>query len=716
MKACVIGAGTMGSGIAAHLANLGFDVVLLDMTRESAHACWERAKSVKPAHLFLPEFASRIQLGGIDQDLSLVSECDWVCEAIIENINAKRALYSQVAPLLKPDAMVCSNTSSLPLSSLSEGMPEDFKRRFLGAHFFNPPRYLKLLELIPTTDTDPDEIQKQTRFLEDQVGRRVVLAKDTPGFIANRFGMWAMFHAIHTTEKLGFSAEQVDAVCGPFLGRPRSAAFRLNDVVGLDVMSFIAGIMYDRCPEDPHRETLKHPASMATLLEKGWIGQKAGQGYYRREGKEFLTFDLRTHAYRNQLPASFDSIDAVAKKPLGERIRTVLQSRDEAGEFLREHLIPVLKYAEYLRAEVSHSVEDFDRVMMWGFGWEMGPFAMIDAIGTDALGMADRIYYPTGGQLAHSGEVVPLVSEPDYLTIKDFPLISSQEGFNVRDLGDGVTGIALTTKMGVITPVLVDSLLSWLPDQQGPFVLCGESRAFSVGYDLNFFVAAAEAGDWDGVDAGLKALQDLTVLLSQKKVVAALHGYCLGAGFELACACPMVIAHPDTNMGLPEAKVGLLPGGAGTCRMRLRHQTTLHDLANGIGQMVRGTVSSNAHEARALGFLRASDIVLRHPDRLIVDAIALAKKVELKPAQQWKEMSGPLAGMIDQVLTDGKAKGDFTDHDISIGHHMKVVFTQATSFEEALVKERAEFIELLHHALTVARIKHMLEHGKPLKN
>ncbi|MBL8060457.1 MAG: enoyl-CoA hydratase/isomerase family protein [Chthonomonas sp.] len=716
MNACVIGAGTMGAGIAAHLANLGFQVTLLDMSRESAESAFERSKKIRPPHFYNAESMARIRVGGIDQDLSLVNGADWVCEAIIENLDAKKDLFSKIAPILKPGAFVSSNTSSLPLKLLAEGLPDDIRKKLVGTHFFNPPRYLKLLELIPTDETDKKEIQRITAFLEAEVGRRVVLAKDTPGFIANRFGMWAMFHAIHTAEKLGLSAEQVDAICGPFLGRPRSAAFRLNDIVGLDVMSFIAAIMAERCSDDPHLDTLKHPASMDFLMERGWIGQKSGQGYYRKEGKELLAFDLRTQAYRNVQEVSFDSINAVAKKPLGERIRAVLEAKDEAGEFLREHLIPVLAYAQYLKDEVSHSALDFDRVMMWGFGWQMGPFEVIDAIGAEFLGLQNDIYYKDGKVLDERNKYIALPKEPQYRGITDFPLKSENAGFNVRDLGDGVLGIALTTKMGVIGPEVMASLTEWLGGQEGPLVLCSEAKSFSAGFDLKFFLERQEAGDWMGVDEGLAALQHLTVLLSERKVVAAIHGHCLGAGFELATACSMIAAHPEANIGLPESRVGLIPGGAGTCRMRLKFQTSLQDLVTAALLMTRGQVSTSAGEAMTLGYLRPKDVIVKHPDSLISTAKSLATSVVPRSIANWKIMEGPIAGMIDRALNEGLQKGDFTEHDVYIGQQIKEVFRKPSDFDEALRIEREVFIDLLKEGLSVARIRHMLEIGKPLRN
>lgn len=707
----------MGSGIAAHLANLGYDVDLLDLNREATAAAWERALKLKPPHLYDADFAGRVRTGGIDLDLERVREADWVCEAIYENLDAKRALYAQVIPYLRENALFSTNTSSLPLADLTEGMPDGWKRRFVGTHFFNPPRYLKLLELIPTSETDPSMIPTMTHFLEERVARRVVVAKDTPGFIANRFGMWAMFHAVHTAERLRLSIEQVDAICGPFLGRPRSAAFRLNDLVGLDVMAFIAGIVHERSPEDPYRDTLQLPKSLQFLLDKGWTGQKAGQGYFHKFGKELLAFDLDTHAYRNSLEVNIPSLTENAKLPLGTRVRNALQARDEAGEFLREHLIPVLKYAEYLKAEISHTVQDFDRVMQWGFGWEAGPFAMIDQIGPDVLGMEPISYYPGSGlQLGFSGDSIATKREPEYRTITDYPLIEKKTGFNLRDLEDGVTGVCLTTKLGVVGPALVDELTEFFTHHTGPTVLATESKSFSAGFDLKFFLEKIDAKDWAGIDAALKKLQDLTILLSQRPVVAAVHGFCLGGGLELAIGCPQIAALADASLGFPEAKVGLIPGGAGTCRMRQRYQTSAADLATGAMMLMAGTVSASAPDAQRLRILRKSDVIVFHPDRLITEARALAARIQPTPQPTWLSVEGPVVGMIDRQQEQVRQKGEASEHDAFIGDRVKAVFAKTSSFDEALVKEREEFVVLCQHALSVARIRHMVETNKPLRN
>lgn len=707
----------MGSGIAAHLANLGFHVSLLDLTPESVATAMERARKARPPHFMIPAAADRIRLGSIAEDLDWVREADWVCEAVVEKLDVKRALFAEIEPLLRADAMISTNTSGLQISLLSEGRSDDFRRRFHGTHFFNPPRYLKLLELIPTDATDPMVIDRMTRFLEDQVARRVVVAKDTPGFIANRFGMWAMIHAIHVAEKLQLSVEQVDAITGPFLGRPRSASFRLNDLVGIDIMQDIARNLYERCGHDPHRASLAAPPSMAALLERGWIGEKAGQGYYRREGKEFLALDLVTLAYRPRQEASFPALEALAKLPLGERIARALELRDEAGEFLREHLVPVLRYADYLKAEISHSVEDFDRVMMWGFGWEQGPFAMIDGIGPERLGIPGPAFYaPEGLQRGFDGSYIPRKVEPQYRSLTDYPVVERRNHFNVRDLGDGVTAIGVTTKMGVFSPALVRELTEFLASFDGPLVLAGEAKVFSAGFDLKFLIGSIEDNDWPAVEEGLRALQQLSLRMGELRAVAAIHGMALGGGFEVAMGCPAIAALAETQIGFPEAKVGLFPSGSGTARMRLYFQDDLKTLLEKAMALTLGVVATNADEAREMGFLAEHDVTVYHPDRLMVEAKRLALGVMPREAPTWKQVEGPLGGMIDRRQQELKAKGELTDHDEKIGDKIKAVFTKSTSFADALARERTEFAELMHNTLTQARIRHMLESGKPLKN
>jgi len=708
----------MGSGIAALLANIGFEVTLLDLTQESVEQGFERARQARPPHLYTEEVAESIRLGSIRDNLDWAQESDWVCEAIIEKADAKRALFAELDPMLSEKTAITTNTSGLQISLLSRGLSESFRQRFMGTHFFNPPRYLKLLELIPTQETDPAAVKAMTHFLDDRVSRRVVVAKDTPGFIANRFGMWSMFHAIHVTERLRLCIEDVDSITGPFLGRPRSGSFRLNDLVGLDIMLDIAQNLYERCPNDPFRSVLEPPNSLSTLLNRGWIGDKAGQGYYRKEGKELVAFDLQTMAYRQRRDGEVPSLRELAKLPLGERVRKSLELKNELGEFMRHYLPATLKYAVHLKEEISHRVLDFDRVMMWGFGWEMGPFAMIDAIGRDALGIEEGPFYQDGKIRDFSGTFIPIPQQPQFRPLREYPIVSQHESFNIRDLGGGVPAVCITTKMGTITPGLVDSLLELLNSGQlSRFVFTSEARSFSAGFDLQFFAERIAVEDFDAIENSLKKLQDLGNKLAQFPCVSAVFGHCLGAGYELATRCSLMAAHAESQIGLPEAKVGLIPAGGGTALMRLRHQSEgAKSLADVAARLTSGAVSSNADEGRSLGYVRPSDVTIYHPDRLIWDAKRLATDVEPRQEDKLVPLSGPLAGMIDTALSQRRQRGEFTEYDEQIGQRIKTVFTKSSGFDDALARERQVFVDLCTKSMTLLRIRHMLENGKPLRN
>lgn len=717
-QVCVVGAGTMGSGIAAHLANIGFEVTLLDQDQSTVQAKFDAAKSARPPHFYIPETAGLVRLGNIQDNLDWVGQADWVCEAVVENLEVKKALFSQLEPFIRPDALVSTNTSGLQISLLTDGRSESFKRRFIGTHFFNPPRYLKLLELIPTSETDPSTVQTAVQFLESRAARRVVVAKDTPGFIANRYGMWSMFFATHMAEKLGLTVEEVDAITGPLIGRPKSGSFRLNDLVGLDIMQDIAQNLIARCPDDPGTKWLSNPASLDYLLQQGWIGNKTGQGYYRRESGQFLSFDLNARGYREAQTPDLPSIGDLMRKPLDERLRDGLDLRDKVGEYLREYLVPTLRYAESIRSEVCHNVQDFDNVMEWGFGWEAGPFRMIEMIGHERLGIAQpKAYYNGIDVLDSFGDYTQPVLNPDFWDFKDFPLAHQGQNLNIRDLGDDVSAITLTTKMGVVTPGFVDELTDILVNTPPKKLVIGsEAKAFSVGFDLKFFVQAAADQNWGAIEQAIEKFEALHLLLHAIPSVAAVHGYCLGGGYEVAAGCQMIVASAESQIGLPEAKVGLIPGGAGTALMRLRSQHDAKSMAATVETIVLGTVSSNADEARKIGYLRRQDVTSYHPDRLVAEAKGQVLKLEVKPQNEWLTVSGPFRGMADQLLSELKAKGEITDHDVFIGDRIKHVFNAATSWDDAIQRERDAFLTLVQEGLTQARMKHMLETGKPLRN
>ena len=716
-RVCVIGAGTMGAGIAAHLANVGFQVNLLDISREAATEGLARAKAAKPPHFYVPERSQDIEVGSIREAGDLISRADWVCEAIVEKLDIKRRLFMEIEPMLQPDAMISTNTSGLQIALLAADMPDSFKSRFMGTHFFNPPRYLKLLELIPTEDTDPMAVAAMTAFLEGRVARRVVVAKDTPGFIANRYGMWSMYHAIHSAERLHLGIEQVDAITGPFLGRPRSGSFRLNDIVGLDIMQDISKNLVERCPDDPHMANFQTPRSMEALIAKGWIGDKVRQGYYRKEGKELLALNLQTFAYSQRSEPHLPAIDELGRLPLGERIAQALERRCEVGEFLREHLLPVLKYADYLKEEISHSVQDFDRVMKWGFGWQMGPFELIDAIGPERLGVSSDRSYQDGRLRDFSGAYVKPKPEREFAALSDFPIVGDSDTYNLRDLGDGIFAVALKTKMGVISPSVVQDLMAFVnTGANRPFVLTSEAKSFSAGFDLKYFDEAISRGDFGSIDEALIQLQALGEALEGCECVAAVFGHTLGAGLELAMSCSQIVAHPESNLGLPESKVGLIPGGRGTALMRLYNQYSARRLAEVGRTLTEGTISTSADHARSLGYLRQTDVTVYHPDKLISEAKRLAMTASVGKRPAWHSPEGPIGGMIDREIEEGRRSGALTDYDKIIGEKFRSIFARAVSYEDALRLERVEFIDLCRRALSQARIRHMIETNKPLRN
>ncbi len=712
---CVIGAGTMGSGIAAHLANIGFNVTLLDLTTHSMHACFDRAKSAKPPHFFVKGTADKIRLGSIEENLDWVKGADWVCEAIVEKLDAKRSLYAKLEALVDEDALLSTNTSGLEISLLVKDRSDSFKRRFFGTHFFNPPRYLKLLELIESGFNSDEDSAAVLEFLEQRVARRVVPALDTPGFIANRYGMWSMYQATHIAEKLQLSPEQVDLITGPFLGRPRSGSFRLNDIVGLDIMQDIARNQMARCPEDPYIGTLVNPKSVDYLLSQGNIGDKAGKGFYDKIGRDFLTFDLITHAYRQRIEPNLPTVTDNLRKPLAERLKLGLAAKDEVGEFMRLYLLPALRYADYLKGSICHSIQGFDRVMQWGFGWEAGPFEMIDMIGSANVLGANKQYYSAAGQLKpDESDHFLIVKEPEFRSLADYPIVASHGLVDVRELGEGVQSIELRTKMGSVPPQGVEDLHTFLDiNPEGRYVLASSTRAFSVGFDLKFFLDAIEREDWLAIENALERLQSLGEKLATRRVVAALHGYALGGGLELALSCPQLIALSDAQIGLPEAKVGLIPGGRGVTMMRQRCQDGPQMMRDTIAQMTSGYVASNAVEARQNGFLRSQDKVIFHPDMLITRAREMAKVVEPVAAPEWRQMPPFTAGMVDEKLkeTDG-----LTAYDVLIGEQLKHCMVKSTSYEDCVRLERERFLILCQRPETKARIAHMLETGKPLKN
>ncbi len=720
MKISVIGAGTMGAGIAAHLANLDFEVKLFDIDTKAAKKGLANMMAAKPAHLYAPDKAKNISCYSLIEDLNELSDADWICEAVFEKFEVKTDVYRRIAPYISSTCMFSTNTSGLEINLLAEKMPHDLKKRFMGVHFFNPPRYLKLIELIPTQFTSRIEIDKMTRFLEKKVGRRVVLAKDTPGFIANRFGMWSMYRAVELAENLMLSVEEVDYLTGPLIGRPKSASFRLNDIVGLDIMEDIAQNIISRCPKDPYIETFNNVKSIKALIEKGWIGNKKKAGYYKKRGEDLYYLDLKRIRYKSIEKPTHKDIQLLLKLTLKDRMPRLLEIDHRYGEFFKEYLTSSLKYANYLKEEISHSISDFDEIMQWGFGWEAGPFQMIDMIGPGKILASNKLFYQHQTILNFSGKYVPKTTKDDYKTIDEYPLIKKSLGFNIRELDSGVKAIALTSKMGVLNPDMCKRLREVL--EVSPvgckWVLCSESQAFSAGFNLEFFLTNAKEKKWSVINNGLKELQKLSMALQKKRVVAAVHGYCLGAGLEIASACHKILLHPEAKLGFPEINVGLLPAGAGTSRMRIWYQSDITKLKSIALQIIRGAITKNGYDGYGAGYIRKTDTILTHPDTLISEAIyhSLHSDYYDLDLKNWENFQKKEISNIKNDIEEVCEKEDISPYSIEISDKILQIFFDAHSWDEALSLERELFIQLLQNSKSIDRIYHMLRTGKYLNN
>lgn len=722
-KVAVIGAGTMGSGIAAHCANLGMEVLLFDVSIEAVHQAFERSKGLKPPHFFNYESIERITLCSIESNIARISEADWVCEAVIEKMDVKRNLYETIEPYLREDAMISTNTSGLEIRLLAESRTASFRKRFLGTHFFNPPRYLKLIELIPTNETDSDAVSAITEFLEDKVGRRVILAKDTPGFIANRFGMWALYQAIHSAEKLGFNIETVDAIAGNFIGRPRTGVFRLCDLIGLDIMQDVAINLQKRCTHDDNVDVLSPPSSLTDLMAAGRIGSKAGSGYYKREGSDYLVYDFNTHAYRLQINPELPALNELKKLPISERLRNALERRDEIGEFLRMHLVPILEYAVFVADEIAYTAEDFDRVMKWGWGWELGPFELIDALGIEVIRMHSskpeifsvNPYYKN--EECYSFDKNAFTSRDKnekYIKVNHLSVTQTGSDWNLRDDGEGGTIFEWSTKMNVLNPDVLKALNEVLEKTgDNKIFLMNTGKGFSAGFDLGMFLKASEERRFNDVENWLIELQNCSDKLNDSNSVSAVYGFCLGGGLELAMHCQKIVSAPEAQIGLPEASVGLIPSGGGTTLMRLRTQHDAKLMCKAILALGTG-VKVSAFDAHKENFFLEQDVVVTNPDQLVYRAIKSTLGKRTVP--EWQPAPPLVATMVDSELAKIKSTNMLGSYGMKLIEEIKHLFLRTKSKEDCLAKEREVFLQLLGTPMTQARIKHMIETGKPLNN
>lgn len=737
-KAVVIGAGTMGGGIAAQLANAGWTVTLLDVTEEAAQKGKERVQANRPPLLFLPEFADRIQTGTLEQGADALRAADWIVEAVAESMPIKQAVMAQIAAQCGSKTVVSSNTSGLSLREMSAHCPPDFRRRFLGTHFLNPPRYLKLLEVVRLPDTDPQIAQGFVEFAEEVLGHRVVWAKDTPGFISTRIWITHLLDTIHTALEQNLSVAEVDAVTGAFLGRPKSATFRMADIVGLDIIAAIAKNQYDALPDDPMRHRLILPEPMQQLIDEGRTGAKTGAGFYKRDGKTILALDWNTLEYAPLPPLDTSGIDDAAEYSIFARHEFIRRHPDDLHlQFAAQIMQSLDRYVNAVAPDIADDVLSVDNVMEWGFGWETGPFAFHDQF----HGLPDN-YDGIGNPPQHlrrvfaTNDFQPVPETPQFINLKrrfedGYSLLHSPDGLLI-DIGWDVACLVFQTKMNTLNPELcrfMDEAITYAEQQNLALVIANQGTHFSAGYDLKRLLSAIEAHDYQGVDDMMHAVQRIyrRLKFTRMPVVVAPHGYTLGGGCECVLHCRYVTPIAELQMGLPETNAGLVPTGGGMKELLLRTDGTLDTLLHAMKLLMFPPTSANAYDAAKLGLLKSDKFILHNADMRIEWARGMAREM-------WENDPEPLAPvrierqgetMRQKLLAawrESVAEQTITDYDHYLASQVAEFLCgtsdtpEEVSQDELLRHERAIFQRLIRQEKTVERIRHLMTTGKPLRN
>ncbi|HPE60948.1 MAG: 3-hydroxyacyl-CoA dehydrogenase [Thiothrix sp.] len=771
-KVAVIGAGVMGAGIAAHIANAGVPVVLLDIVPQGAenhNALAEGAvqKLLKsdPAPFMHPRNAKRITTGNLEDDLALVADCDWIIEAIIERLDLKQNLYQRLDQVRRADAVVSSNTSTIPLQALVAGLPEPFAENFLITHFFNPPRYMRLLEITGGKQTRPEAIVAVSRFCDQKLGKGVIHCKDTPAFIANRIGIFWMQVAVLEAMDMGLSVEAADAVMGKPVGVPKTGVFGLLDLVGIDLMPHLMKSMLDALPKgDAFRAKAGMPDLIAGMIRDGHTGRKGKGGFYRlnRSNGQKLkeSIDLATGQYSASVPASLSSVKAAARGGL----TALVDHPDQGGQYAWRVLSQVLAYAASLVPQISDDIASVDKAMRLGFNWKFGPFELIDQIGaarfaeklaTDRqpvpellqkAAAAGGFYRVQEGRLEYletTGHYHRLERPEGVLLLEDIkragkPLLKNASA-SLWDIGDGVVCLEFTSKMNALDPQILElamQAITLVKSRYKALVIYNEGSNFSVGANLGLLLFSANMASWQQIESMIQAGQDTYAALRYAPfpVVGAPAGMALGGGCEILLHCDAVQAHAETYMGLVEVGVGLVPGWGG-CKEMLQRWVTNPKRPGGLLPPVikcfetisTATVAKSAQEAQDYLFLRPQDGITMNRERLLADAKARA--LSLAQGYQPPEpveisLPGPTAlAAMTMAVRDFHTMGRATDHDVTVSLALAEVLsggdtdmTETLDEQALLALERRMFMQLLHDNNTLARMEHMLETGKPLRN
>ena len=798
-KAAVLGAGTMGAQIAAHLANAGVPVRLLDiaptdLTAEEearglklesrevrnriARSGLEAAKKAKPAAFFTPELARLVTVGNFEDDLAQLKDCDLIIEAVVENLEIKRRLYERLEGHRRAGSIIASNTSGIPIKELAEGRSEDFRAHFLGVHFFNPPRYLHLVEIIRTEWTKPEVSCFMYGFLDQRLGKGVVPAKDRPNFIANRIGTFGAMVTIGTMLEDGYTIEEVDKMTGQSVGRPKSATFRTFDLVGLDVFGHVVKNLYEALPEDDEREVFVAPEFLSRMIGRGLLGNKTKGGFYRRqkgegEKQEIWTLDTASLEYRPAQKVKLPALDMAKNiEDTGERVRTLVWGKDRVGAFLWKTMSRTLRYSANRIPEIADTVVEVDRALRWGFNWEMGPFELWDAIGVEKavarMKEEGQSIPPNVQRMLDAGASSFYRNERgersyfDFATLKYVPMsepvgtiilkavkertgvIKKNVGASLIDIGDGVACLEFHSKMNAIGGDTLQMLKQSLVEVEKNFlglVVGNQGVNFCVGANIMLMLLEAQEENWEELDMMVRVFQNATMSLrySARPVVVAPFQMTFGGGCEMALHADRVRAASETYIGLVEVGVGIIPAGGGTKEMLVRALDSIpKDMSDAdpfpfvkraFETIALAKVATSAEEARVLGFLGADDTVSMNNDRLIADAkqevLALAASgyVEPQPRSDVLALGLPALSTLKLGIHQMKRGGFISDHDALIGEKLARILTGGdlnhptrVSEQYLLDLEREAFLSLCGERKTQERIAHMLKSGKPLRN
>jgi 3-hydroxyacyl-CoA dehydrogenase len=797
-KAAVLGAGVMGSAIAAHLANVGIPSFLLDivppelsdaekkkgLTFQSpevrnrfAVLGKNRIQETRPASLYLRDDAELITVGNFEDHLSWVSEADWIIEAVIEDLNLKRELFKKLVPFLREGTVVSSNTSGISIQKMCEGFSRDFAERFLGTHFFNPPRYMKLLEIIPIPSTSKSVVEKMAQIGEKILGKGVVYAKDTPNFIGNRVGAFATAITMRTAIEDGYRIEEVDQITGPAMGRPKLATFKLADLVGLDVMAHVSKNLYESLPPGDEREYFVTSPFIQQMIKNQWLGQKTKQGFYKRvkkEGKEeTLVLDYEKLDYRPQQKANFPSVEMGKNiDDVRERIKTLVYSPDRGGQFAWKVLKKTLLYSAGKIPEVSDDIVNIDRAMKWGYNWELGPFEIWDAIGLKSSlkkmekegeaipSLVEKVlskgyssfYEKKDGSVFYfdlgAGQYQQIEEKPEIIllpSLKDRKkTVLSNAGASLIDLGDGVACLEFHSKMNTIGADTIQMIRDSLKEVEEKFegmVIGNQAENFSAGANLMLILFEIQDENWDDIEFSVKAFQDslMAVKYFEKPVVAAPFGLTLAGGCEVCLASAKVQAAAETYMGLVEVGVGLIPAGGGVKEMLLRctegippgvvDVELLPFVRKAFETVAMAKVATSAKEAQQMGFMRMTDKVTINRDFLIHDAkqavLDLVREGYRppRPKKSIKVMGERGHSLLKMGLFYMREGGYISEYDEHVARKVAHIMSggnlpDGTEVAEQylLDLEREAFVSLCGEAKTQARIEYMLKTGKPLRN